>query len=127
VSSLLNWNRKFVGLNITYHNGLLSSRPPRRQFFILDPNFPRRLNESGFYRTVNFVQYLFTIYSTSGLSFDIDRDVAIYSLLKRIGKVLKTEVRYGIFRSFISSLLLWRRTYKNKTARISYGKRTVPS
>lgn len=101
--------------------------PPRRQYFIVDPNFPSRLNRSGFHRTEDFVQFLFTKYSTSSLSFDTDRDVAIYSLLKRMEQVLDSKVRYGIFRCFFGSLFLWRRTHMNKTARIFYGKRTVPS
>ncbi|KAK3391247.1 heterokaryon incompatibility protein-domain-containing protein [Podospora didyma] len=101
--------------------------PVGKQYFILDPNFPRRVRESGFQRTADFVQFLFRKYSTSCLSFATDRDVAIYSLVECMGQVLETEVRYGIFHRFFSSLLLWRRTYKNKTPPIPYEDRTVPS
>ena len=44
-----------------------------------------------------------------------------------MGLVLETEVRYGIFDRFRGSLLLWKRIQKDKTPRISYGDRTVPS
>ncbi|KAK0741097.1 hypothetical protein B0T18DRAFT_440491 [Schizothecium vesticola] len=52
---------------------LTKLKPPfRRQYFILDPNFPTRLGSSGF---------------------NTDRDVAIYSLLERMEQALKTEER----------------------------------
>jgi hypothetical protein len=44
-----------------------------------------------------------------------------------MGQVLRTEVRYGIFRCFLGSLLLWKRTSDNKTTPIPYTDRTVPS
>ncbi|KAK4194081.1 heterokaryon incompatibility protein-domain-containing protein [Triangularia verruculosa] len=104
----------------------LKPPPFRKQYFILDPHFPDRLNITGFERTADFVQFLFGKYSTSSLSFETDRDVAIYSLVVRIGEVLSTEVRYGIFRCFLGSLLLWRRVHE-KSPPISYKDRTVPS
>ncbi|KAK0626436.1 heterokaryon incompatibility protein-domain-containing protein [Immersiella caudata] len=113
-------------------NGVLCEKltnltpPLGKQRFFLDPNFPSRLNEAGYLRTVDFVQFLFRKYSTSGLTFAADRDVAIYSLVKRMGEVLETEVRYGIFHCFLGSLLLWKRD-ENKTSPISYGDRSVPS
>lgn len=73
------------------------------------------------------MQFLFRKYSTSGLSFETDRDVAIYSLAKRMGQALQTEVRHGVFRCFIGSVLLWRRTQEKRTAPILYKGRTVPS
>ncbi|KAK3380806.1 heterokaryon incompatibility protein-domain-containing protein [Podospora didyma] len=107
---------------------LTKLQPPfGKQYFILDPNFPSRLNNSGFMRTVDFVRFLFKKYSISGLTVETDRDVAIYSLVKRMGDVLATEVRYGIFRCFLGSLLLWRQTHENETQPISYQGRTVPS
>ncbi|KAM7210654.1 Heterokaryon incompatibility protein (HET) domain containing protein [Rhypophila decipiens] len=106
---------------------LTKLKPPYgKQYFFLDPDFPNRLEESGYIRTVEFVQYLFTKYSTSGLSYATDRDVAIYSLVDRMAQVLKTEVRYGIFRCFLGSLLLWKRD-ENMTSPISYTDRSVPS
>ncbi|KAK4033909.1 heterokaryon incompatibility protein-domain-containing protein [Parachaetomium inaequale] len=101
--------------------------PYGKQYFILDPNFPSRLSESGFMRTADFAQFLFRQYSTSCLTFETDRDVAIYSLVERMGQVLRTEVRYGIFRCFLGSLLLWKRTCENKTPPTPYKDRTVPS
>ncbi|KAJ3454382.1 hypothetical protein MRS44_018276 [Fusarium solani] len=85
--------------------------PPGKQYFILDPGFPSRLSLSGFERTVDFVQFLFKKYSTSGLTFESDRDIAIYSLVERMGHALQTE----------------KRTNEDKTALINYGDRTVPS
>ncbi|KAK3324915.1 heterokaryon incompatibility protein-domain-containing protein [Apodospora peruviana] len=106
---------------------LTKLNPPfGKQYFFLDPDFPSRLNNSGYMCTVDFVQFLFRKYSTSGLSYATDRDVAIYSLVDRMAQVLNTEVRYGIFRCFLGSLLLWKRD-ENKTSPISYSNRPVPS
>ncbi|KAK4161203.1 heterokaryon incompatibility protein-domain-containing protein [Cladorrhinum sp. PSN259] len=101
--------------------------PPGKQYFILDPHFPDRLTNCGYTRAIDFVQFLFKKYSTSGLSFETDRDIAVYSLIARMGEVLSTRVRYGIFRCFLGSLLLWRRIYGKKSPPISYKDRTVPS
>ncbi|KAF4448932.1 tol [Fusarium albosuccineum] len=101
--------------------------PLRKQHFILDPNFPHRLGQSGYQRTVDFIQFLFKKYSTSSLTFESDRDVAIYSLVERMRHALWTEVRYGIVRCFLGRLLLWKRTSEHKKAPINYGDRTVPS
>ncbi|KAK3373471.1 heterokaryon incompatibility protein-domain-containing protein [Lasiosphaeria ovina] len=103
------------------------SPPYGKQFFILDPIFPRRLTKSGSLRTADFVQFLLKKYSASHLTFETDRDVAIDSLVERMAQVLQTEVRYGIFDCFLSALLLWKRSQEDKTPRISYGDRTVPS
>ncbi|KAK3347057.1 heterokaryon incompatibility protein-domain-containing protein [Lasiosphaeria hispida] len=97
-----------------------------KQYFILDPAFPSRLSTSGFQHTVHFVRYLLKKYSTSGLTVKTDRDVAIHSLIKRMGEVLQTEVRYGIFRCFLCSLLLWKRN-ENMTLPIPYKDKTIPS
>lgn len=40
---------------------------------------------------------------------------------------MMTNVRFGILRCFLNPLLLWKRTKENKTARLDYGERTVPS
>ncbi|KAF1960095.1 HET-domain-containing protein [Byssothecium circinans] len=101
--------------------------PYGKQHFILDPHFPSRLNKSGFFRTVDFVQFLFKKYATSGLTFETDRNIAIYSLLERMAQALQTKVRYGIFRCFLGSLLLRKRTHENKTAPIPNQGRAVPS
>ncbi|KAH6870967.1 heterokaryon incompatibility protein-domain-containing protein [Thelonectria olida] len=101
--------------------------PPGRQHFIVDPNFPDRLRTSGYDRTVDFVRFLFEKYSKCGLTVKSDRDTAIIGLVKRIERVLKTEARYGIFRCFLASLLLWKRSANERAARIEYEGRTVPS
>ena len=86
-----------------------------------------RLNNAGFFPAADFVQFLFKKYSTSGLTFETDRDVAIHSLVERMGQVLGTEVRYGIFHCFLGSLLPWKRTHETKTPPIPYEGRIVPS
>ncbi|KAJ4168292.1 hypothetical protein NW754_013626 [Fusarium falciforme] len=101
--------------------------PGGKQIFILDPDFPSRLSESGYSRTVDFVQFLFKKYSRSGLTVKSDRDTAIYSLVERMRHALRTEARYGVVRCFLSILLLWKRSDDEKTAPIDYGDRTVPS
>ncbi|KAK4096474.1 HET-domain-containing protein, partial [Parathielavia hyrcaniae] len=107
---------------------LTKLKPPwGKQYFILDPNFPRRLSISGYERTLDFVQFLFRKYSISWLTFETDRDVAIHSLVERMGQVLGTEVRHGIFGCFRGSLLLWKRTHENKTPPTPYKDRAVPS
>lgn len=53
-------------------------------------------------------------------------DVAIHSLVERMRQALRTEVRYGIFRCFLGSLLLWKGK-ENRLSKISYEGRTVPS
>ena len=102
------------------------SSPPGRQHFVLDPNFPDRLKFSGYDRTVDFIKFLFKKYSQCGLTNQSDKDTAISGLLKRIESALKTEVRYGVFRCFLPSLLLWKRS-DEKTAPINYRRRKVPS
>ncbi|KAK4096566.1 HET-domain-containing protein, partial [Parathielavia hyrcaniae] len=91
--------------------------PWEKQYFILDPNFPKRLSDSGYERTADFREY-----SISYLTFETDWKVAIYSLVECMGQVLGTEVKYGIFGCFCGSLLLWKRTHKNKTPPIPYDK-----
>lgn len=75
---------------------------------MLDPRFPKRLNSSGYKRTIKFVQSLFIQYAQAGLSKESDREVAISGLLQRMDHAFESEHRYGIFACFISRLLLWR-------------------
>ncbi|KAK4220860.1 heterokaryon incompatibility protein-domain-containing protein [Podospora fimiseda] len=90
---------------------LTKLEPPfGKQYFILDPQFPGRLYCSGYERTVQFIQFLFVIYSASGITEETDRAVAINSLIIRIEQKLETSSHYGIFQLFLSSLLLWKRT-----------------
>ncbi|KAF2174589.1 hypothetical protein K469DRAFT_743604 [Zopfia rhizophila CBS 207.26] len=99
---------------------------PGKQHFVLDPNFPKRLQESGYDRTVDFVQFLFKKYSQCGLTNESDKDTAISGLVKRIEGALKTEGRYGVFRCFFYRLLLWKRSDEEKTDPIVYEGRKVP-
>ncbi|KAK5988524.1 hypothetical protein PT974_10007 [Cladobotryum mycophilum] len=106
----------------------ISLKPPyNKQYFVLDTNFPERLHKAGYFRAVEFVRLLFEGYSRSGLTLKSDRDTAIFSLVKRLGRVFGAEVRYGIVRCFLSTLLLWKRTHGEKTDPIGYGERTMPS
>ncbi|VUC31483.1 unnamed protein product, partial [Clonostachys rosea] len=95
--------------------------------FILDPYFPSRLRKAGYYRCLQFIQSLFEEYSKCGLTYKSDRDIAIRSLLERMGRELATDVGYGIIRCFIGSLLIWKRTAKDLTSPIDFEPRTVPS
>lgn len=56
-----------------------------------------------------------------------DQDIAIYSLAERIGHLFRTEVRYGVVRCFLDSLLLCNRSDEETPAQIDYGGRTAPS
>ncbi|KAK4640743.1 hypothetical protein QC761_606980 [Podospora bellae-mahoneyi] len=94
---------------------LTKLEPPfRKEYFILDPYFPNRLRRSGYYRIVQFIQFLFQKYSTSGLTVETDRVIAIGSLIERMEQVLHSKAKYGIFRFCLSSLLLWKRTDQQK-------------
>lgn len=113
---------------VVYSNTMIVyPSPPGRQYFALDPNFPRRLMASGHNRTVDFVQFLFKKYSKCSLSNESDRDTAISGLVERIKSALDTEGRYGVFRCFFSRLLLWKRPDEEKTDPIVYKGRKVPS
>jgi hypothetical protein len=57
---------------------------------------------------MEFVQYLFTKYARAGLSKESDREIAISGLLQRMDHAFISEHRYGIFKCFLSRLLLWR-------------------
>ncbi|EEU41513.1 uncharacterized protein NECHADRAFT_87671 [Fusarium vanettenii 77-13-4] len=102
-------------------------RPICKYIFTLDPYFPARLTDAAYYRALEFIQKLFQEYSRAGLTYESDRDTAILSLLNRIGHELDTEVRYGIIRCFLGSLLLWKRSGKELTPPINFGPRAVPS
>ncbi|CAG9984190.1 unnamed protein product [Clonostachys byssicola] len=101
--------------------------PLGKETFIIDSYFPSRLKKAGYYRCLEFIQFLLEEYSKCGLTYKSDRDIAIRSLLERMGRELATDVRYGIVRCFIGSLLLWKRTAKEMTAPIKFERRTVPS
>ena len=89
---------------------IFHSSPPGRQYFLLDPNFPDRLAQSGFYRTIRFLQYIFQQYARCGLSLSLDREIAISGLMERMKRVFQTEQKNGVFASYLARLLLWRRS-----------------
>ncbi|KAF7502881.1 hypothetical protein GJ744_004950 [Endocarpon pusillum] len=82
--------------------------PQRMDYYILDPAFPSRLKQSGYKRTIEFIQYMFKKYAQAGLSKRSDKEVANLGLLERIQHVLDSEYVYGTFSCFLSRLLLWR-------------------
>ncbi|CAP71746.1 uncharacterized protein PODANS_6_6980 [Podospora anserina S mat+] len=100
--------------------------PFGKEYFILDPHFLDRLWRSGYYRTIEFIQFLFQKYSTSGLTDETDRVIAIHSLVERMEKVVQSKAKYGIFRFCLGSLLLWKRTEEQKPL-IKYDDDQVPS
>jgi len=83
--------------------------PPGREHFLLDPKFPSRLRESGYTRTIDFIQFLFEKYAQSALTNESDRVVAISGLVERMEGVFSTKYRYGVFGAFLPRLLLWKR------------------
>jgi hypothetical protein len=99
----------------------------RRKYFILDPNFPKRLLEAGNERTIEFIQFLSIEYSKRGLTEKTDRYTAISGLESRIAQAKKCETRFGIFESFLHRCLLWQRSGERDTDRIDYGAQIVPS
>src|SRR5436853_3200527 len=86
--------------------------PPGREHFLIDPEFPSRLQYSGYTPTIDFIQFFFEKYAQSGLTEKSDRVVAISGLVKRMEGVFQTKCRYGVFEAFLSRLLLWRRRDK---------------
>ncbi|KAF2174745.1 hypothetical protein K469DRAFT_725092 [Zopfia rhizophila CBS 207.26] len=95
-------------LKITYIGSVVMV-PRRKEYFLLDPEFPERLSSSGYHSTITFIQFLFEKYAQSGLSKKSDREIAISGLVKRMETVFKNEYRHGIFADCLSRLLLWRR------------------
>lgn len=99
----------------------------RKEFFMLDPNFPDRLLASGDQRTMEFIYFLSEGYSKRGLTDGTDRCVAISGLEARIARAIGCESRYGIFQRYLHRNLLWQRSDGKKTKRIGYETSIVPS
>jgi hypothetical protein len=106
-------------------NLLLSSF--RKKYFMLDPDFPARLLESGDQRTTEFIQFLSGQYSKRGLTEKTDRCVAISGLEDRIARVRKCQTRYGVFQPYLHRTLLWQRSGEERMKRIGYETQVVPS
>ena len=81
--------------------------PRTDQFFILDPNFPDHLLQSGKERTLNCISFLLKDYSKRNLTVQTDRRVAMSGLEDRIARALKCRSRYGIFERYLHRTLLW--------------------
>jgi hypothetical protein len=99
----------------------------RKEYFMLDPNFPERLLMAGDKRTMEFIQFLSTEYSRRGLTEKTDRCAAISGLESRIARAKKCETRFGIFESFLHRSLLWQRSGERNTDQIDYKTQIVPS
>ena len=127
--TLENWRCKLksvvlvalVVLNLTRYS------PIGREFFLVDPEFPRRLHTSGYGRTIDFVQFLFEKYAQSGLTEKLDRTVAISGLVERMESAFRTKCRYGVFEAFLYRLLLWRRHDKPDSNETHYKDQRLPS
>ncbi|OCK82752.1 HET-domain-containing protein [Lepidopterella palustris CBS 459.81] len=99
----------------------------RKIYFMLDPNFPDRLLESGDQRTIEFIQFLSEAYSKRDLTQETDRCVAISGLEARIASAIGCRSRYGIFEQHLHRNLLWQRSDGEKAKRIGYETGIVPS
>ncbi|KAF2401674.1 HET-domain-containing protein [Trichodelitschia bisporula] len=98
-----------------------------RSYFLADPEFPLRLRVSGYSRSLDFLQYLFVKYAQSKITKESDRNMAIWSLMERMGSIFSTEHRYGIFKSFRFRLLLWRPGPGNDDGRHVVDNQELPS
>lgn len=94
--------------------------PPRNRYFTLDPNFPKRLLESGRRRTLNCISFLFQEYSKRNLTVPSDRCVAISGLVDRIAGALECRSRYGIFEKYLHRNILWQAS-DDKIKKIEYN------
>lgn len=103
------------GEGVRCENFTRMATPHGRQYFLLDPKFPDRLTRSGYYRTIQFLQYLFQQYARCGLSLSLDREIAISGLMERMKRVFKTEQKHGVFVRYLARLLLWRRSEESTT------------
>jgi hypothetical protein len=104
-----------------------SFSPKWKQYFLLDPIFPKRLLEAGTERIVDFLNSLFEGYSMRGLTQPTDRVTAIFGLQRRIESALGCEGRCGILEPFLHRNLLWQRHGTEKMERIGYNNPKVPS
>ncbi len=93
--------------------------------FQSDPEFPSSIEFRYESAQVELFQSLFTNYSKFGITNPTDRPVAINSLAMALAKSLKTNVRYGIFESFLHRSLLWRPA-QNTLTQISYPASKAP-
>ncbi|KAG4436739.1 hypothetical protein IFR05_007793 [Cadophora sp. M221] len=101
--------------------------PQWKQYFVLDPIFPKRLLEAGTERIVDFLNSLFEGYSMRGLTQPTDRVTAVFGLQSRIESTLGCEGRYGVLKVFLHRNLLWQRHGTEKMERIAYNNLKAPS
>ena len=99
---------------------ITTSSPKWGPYFSLDPNFPQRLLEAGYERTVDFINTLFEDYSTRGLTESTNRAIAISRLQTRIARTLRSRESYGILDKYRWRNLLWQRCGEKKMERIKH-------
>lgn len=104
-----------------------SFSPKWKQYFALDPIFPKRLLQAGPERTVDFLNSLFEGYLIRGLTQPTDRVAAISGLQSRIESTLGCEGRYRVLKDFLHRNLLWQRHGTEKMERIAYNNLKAPS
>ncbi len=98
-----------------------------KQYFLLDPIFPKRLLDAGYERTVDFINSLFEDYSKRDLTYQTDRAIAISGLQTHIARTLNCQENYGTLEIFWGRNLLWQRCGEKKMERIRYIDSKVPS
>jgi hypothetical protein len=98
-----------------------------KQYFLLDPIFPKRLLKAGYKRTLDFINSLFEDYSKRDLSHPTDRAIAISGLQTRVARTLNSQGNYGTLEIFLGRNLLWQRCSEKKMERIIYKDSKVPS
>ncbi|KAF2201403.1 HET-domain-containing protein [Delitschia confertaspora ATCC 74209] len=113
------------GFGIHCENLTILKSKKSDKYFKLDPQFPKRLIQSGNRRTVNFITSLFQDYSKRSPTVLTDRCVAISGLEDRIKDVLNCKSRYGIFQKYLHRNLLWKAS-EEKVKKIAY-EHHVPS
>ncbi|RDH22700.1 HET-domain-containing protein [Aspergillus niger ATCC 13496] len=100
---------------------------PVTRGYLLDPQFPKLLLNSGYTSTALFVQELITDYSCRDLTYpEKDKVIAFSSIAKRIAEALSTEVSFGVFHCMLPRLLLWKQAGKHLVP-IYYKDKSVPS
>ena len=100
------------GEGVRCENFLKMNCPSGRHYFLIDPRFPHRLTTSGYYRSIDFIQFLFQKYAKCALTKISDREIAIKSLMQHMSTAFNTKYRHGTFNVFLHRLLLWHRSDK---------------
>lgn len=96
--------------------------------FLGDSDFPS--SALGYFKggRIRLFQSLYMTYSRLSFTLQEDKPVALYGLEKRLVRTYGTKGGYGIFESYLSRALLWRRPNTTALTRIVYpSHHKVPS